>query len=1067
MAEQTFKSPGFFEREIEIISRPRSATQVTPAGVIGTALRGPAFVPTYLASQDEFTRIFGDINRNMYGGYAVSEYFSNNPSGSVSFCRVLGTGLNSIHKSHLKAGFKLDATRLGDADADAGRAKGAVHFIVANHILNSAEHLVSGYFNDNNSIKTELDSDPGDDNGVLESVEANIQLVRAMIFTASNITLRIGTKDELYNTADTVTGDDVATISNDNDKKFKLFLINKDDDSKFAEFTVSLDETSADYISKVLNTDQFSFTEKGHYLYADFPVEELLASTKNQSVAVLTGKDAGGYLDKFGNFEQRYTAPKSPMFISQPFGRKEYDLFRFESLDDGSYASGKYKISVVGLKASTETNYKFGTFGIQLRDMMDTDEEPVVYEAYSNLSLDPNAANFIARVIGDQKTYLNLDTDSEDEKRLVREGTFPNRSSIIRVVVSDDVLKGEIPEESLPFGFRGIPTLKTTLTLKDGRESDKNIDSNSLFSGKDDNAKTIFAADGNSNADKLGYAMIPPLPYRFKATKGSMQNTSGAWFQTYLGQVYNDEGQKQTSETVLTSAYWGLKNTKIKNIVNPNSATKTDFNRLVLSLSKFLGKEDSGVITQKEESDIINNNKFSLAKVAFSKNTVADLDGPLTDLFLEAVYIRNADADSALYDAVNNTIDMSLSNDAFTTEGSGDAQQIRKTFAALLAEDPIKFNKYNLMAKFTAPLYGGFDGLNILDRDDYYMTDRSTSTEEGGHAAALGYPSGLSTTSGDDPMQGVELQNNGVVSYNNAVKLMTDDMLVTNNILVIPGIRESLITDYAARRVKAYGKAIYLVDIPHYEKDSTRIYVSQLGKSSGRPDVDITSSKFNSREMNSSYVAAYFPDVMLNDVGDDPVGSATNLRAIKVPASVVALGALAKTDATGTPWFAPAGFSRGALGNVVSTDVRLNAADRDTLYESRINPIANFPNNQFVIFGQKTTQIARTALDRVNVRRLMVKIKLEIERVAQRLLFEQNDQQTRNRFISSANSILQQIQINQGIEGFRVIMDNTNNTDEDVENNRLNGKIIVIPTRAIEYIAMDFVITNSGVEFPS
>ena len=296
---------------------------------------------------------------------------------------------------------------------------------------------------------------------------------------------------------------------------------------------------------------------------------------------------------------------------------------------------------------------------------------------------------------------------------------------------------------------------------------------------------------------------------------------------------------------------------------------------------------------------------------------------------------------------------------------------------------------------------------------------------------------------------------------------MTDEMLVTNNILVVPGIRESIITDYAARRVKAYGKAIYLMDIPHYDKDAARIYTTSLGISSGRPDVDITSSVFDAREVNSSYVATYFPDVVVNDVGDDPEGSTTNRRSIKVPSSVVALGALAITDNLGTPWFAPAGFSRGALSNVVSTDVRLNSADRDTLYESRINPIANFPNNQFVIFGQKTTQIARTALDRVNVRRLMVKIKSEIEKVAQRLLFEQNDAKTRNRFIADTSRILQDIQIKQGVEGFRVIMDDTNNTQEDVDNNRLNGKIIVVPTRAVEYIAMDFVITNSGVEFPA
>lgn len=1065
MAEQTFKSPGFFEREIEIISRPQVSKTVTPAGIVGTAQKGPAFVPTYISNTDEFFRLFGDANRNMYSGYAVSEYFSNNPTGSVSFCRVLGTGLNSSSKTHQYSGFKLDATRIaaGDVAGDAERAKGAVHFIVANHKLNSAEHLVNGYFNDNDSIKTNLDSDPSDNNLADDTADdTKIQLVRAVIFTASNILIRIGATNESFDTNPDVINNDVASSSVSG--RFKLFLVNKNNNTKFSEYTVSLDESSADYISKVLNTDSFSFTEKGHYLYADFPVEELLASTSAENVAVLTGKDAGGYLDAYGDFESRYSAPKTTMFISQPFGEKEYDLFRFESLDDGSYASGKYKISIVGLRASTETNYKFGTFGVQLRDMMDTDDNPVVYEAYSNLSLDPNASNFISRVIGDQKLFLNLDTDSEDEKRLVREGTFPNKSTRIRVVVSNDVLRGEIPEESLPFGFRGIPTLKTTSTLKDGRSSDTSA-ANSLLTGKD--AANILFAAAADNSNKLGYSMIPPMPYRFKVTKGSMQNTSNAWFQKYLGQVFSDTDVKLTSENVQTSFYWGLKNTKIKTIENPNNATQADFNRCVLSLTKFLGKETSSVLTQDEESDIINNNKFSLAKVAFAQENVSDISGPLTDVFLEAVYIRNADVGSVIYDSVKNKIHMSKTVDPFSVEATNGAKDIRATFASLLAEDAVKFNKYNLMAKFTAPFYGGFDGLNILDRDDYYMTDKSTSTEEGGHANEGGYSSGLAATSGEDPMQGVGVVNNGVMSYKNAIKLMTDEMVVTNNILVVPGIRESLITDYAARRVKSYGKAIYLMDIPHYDKDAARIYTTSLGLSSGRPDVDITTSVFDAREVNSSYVATYFPDVVMQDIGDDPEGRVTNLRSIKVPSSVVALGALAKTDSTGTPWFAPAGFSRGALANVVSTDVRLNSADRDTLYEGRINPIANFPNNQFVIFGQKTTQIARTALDRVNVRRLMVRIKSEIEKIAQRLLFEQNDTQTRNRFISSASSILQQIQINQGIEGFRVIMDDTNNTQEDVENNRLNGKIIVIPTRAVEYIAMDFVITNSGVEFPS
>ena len=317
-------------------------------------------------------------------------------------------------------------------------------------------------------------------------------------------------------------------------------------------------------------------------------------------------------------------------------------------------------------------------------------------------------------------------------------------------------------------------------------------------------------------------------------------------------------------------------------------------------------------------------------------------------------------------------------------------------------------------------------------------------------------------------MQGAELQNNAVMSYRNAVRVMTDEMLIDHNVLVIPGIRESLITDFAARRVKDYGKAIYLMDIPHYDADGDRVFVSSRGIASGVADVDETSSEFVSREINSSYVATYFPDVMIVDSGDDAEAALTNQRSVRVPSSVVALGALANSDRLAlAPWFAPAGFARGALDSVTSLDVRLNAADRDTLYESSINPIANFPNNQFVIFGQKTTQIARTALDRVNVRRLMINIKRRIQRIAQGLLFEQNDVATRNRFVTSASSQLADVRVRQGIEDFRVIMDETNNSAEDVDNNRLNGRIIVVPTRAVEFIAMDFIITNSGVEFPS
>jgi len=174
---------------------------------------------------------------------------------------------------------------------------------------------------------------------------------------------------------------------------------------------------------------------------------------------------------------------------------------------------------------------------------------------------------------------------------------------------------------------------------------------------------------------------------------------------------------------------------------------------------------------------------------------------------------------------------------------------------------------------------------------------------------------------------------------------------------------------------------------------------------------------------------------------------------------------LAYNDNVSFPWFAPAGFNRGALENVVNTAFKLNTADRDTLYEARINPIANFSNGKVVIFGQKTLQMSRSALDRVNVRRMVLEVKRIVSRIAGDFVFEQNTQILKDRFIAQVTPQLAIIQSQQGIDKFKVIMDNTNNSALDEEQNRLNGTIVLVPTRAVEFISIDFIITNSGVTF--
>ena len=193
MAEQTFKSPGFFEREIEIVSRPFTRRTATPVGVIGPSQKGQAFVPKTVTSADEFIREFGMPDQDTSAAHAISEFFANNGK-AATFCRILGTGKGS---GASYAGFKLDGTAL--ALDDGGSAKGAVQFIVANHTIADAEHVTYGIYNDNDShditgADTDFtDADGGGDSDV-DNVDANadtVQLVRAMLFLHKDCSLRI------------------------------------------------------------------------------------------------------------------------------------------------------------------------------------------------------------------------------------------------------------------------------------------------------------------------------------------------------------------------------------------------------------------------------------------------------------------------------------------------------------------------------------------------------------------------------------------------------------------------------------------------------------------------------------------------------------------------------------------------------------------------------------------------------------------------------------------------------------------------------------------------------------
>ena len=210
---------------------------------------------------------------------------------------------------------------------------------------------------------------------------------------------------------------------------------------------------------------------------------------------------------------------------------------------------------------------------------------------------------------------------------------------------------------------------------------------------------------------------------------------------------------------------------------------------------------------------------------------------------------------------------------------------------------------------------------------------------------------------------------------------------------------------------------------------------------------------------DTSYAATYWPWLQSLD-GDTG-------RQVWAPASTFIPGVYAFTDASSDPWFAPAGLTRGGLGQVLKAERKLTSGNRDSLYEANVNPIATFPQNGVVVFGQKTLQKKSSALDRVNVRRLLIALKSFISQVADNLVFEQNTIATRNNFLTSVNPYLEGVQQRQGLYAFKVVMDDSNNTPDVIDRNELIGQIYLQPTKTAEFIILDFNVLPTGATFPA
>lgn len=1019
MAELTFKSPGVSTREIDLSGPTQTGPSGIPAGVIGTAKQGRAFVPITVATFADFVAEFGGTDSTQFGPLAMREWLAYANAGT--YVRTLGVGdakKRNASGTVTNAGFVVGEQLVrqstgqlaenpfaGDASTQGG--PGRLHLLAAlmeqtagstiftEAGLGSTQPIVRGVLLAPSGVNLTLSSSIGN-----------------AVYTQDNLPFGAPGKDNkaakfTVGSAGNDAGSTVGDVNIAAGRQEFVMLQNghTHTDAFPTVLTASFDPEAANYFGNVFNSDPNKLQQAGHLLYAHYDIHPTLAvisgstkvgakfepsankviegvQIKKESLALLltasvarnTGTDT---IPNFENFQDRFSTAKFPAVISQEFGDDNKDLFQIHCLDDGAIGNHRVKVSIENINKSTNVNNKFGTFDLLVRDYYDEDTNPKVLERFNKLSLNPNDERYIARVIGDYHIFYDFDKRIGGQK-LVVEGSYPNASNYIRVAPSVSLETGEIPAEALPIGFRGPTHLVTS-----GSSILKGIDT----------AVTNFVSDLT-----IGETVQPPIPYRRTIAQG-----------------------KSPKKRVNSSLYWGVQTTRVTSLTEPNSSTSFNesidsfgkyFPDHLVSVQPFAVGNNPGVADQGStilDCDRFNNNKFSLERIQVI--TTAD-DKADSEQWAAATYRRDGVATANM-----NDIDG-------TSSSSTRLISVDKDFGLLSAR------KY---LRFTMLPQGGFDGLNIFDLEKSKLSDEAIRRE-------------------------MTFENQGLINgptvaaYRKAVEVLGERSDVDIQLLAIPGIRQPAVTDFAIDTVEERFDAMYIMDVPVIDNLGTPV-------SSSAQTVSVlnSSTTFQARNLDTSFAAAYFPDVIL----EDPSTGA----AAQVPPSVVVLGAFGLNDSVAFPWYAPAGFTRGALRNVVETQVKLNRDNLDTLYEVDVNPITSFPQSQdVVVFGQKTLLAAQSALDRVNVRRLLIDIRRQVRKIGDTFLFEPNRESTLAKFSAAVTPILTRIQAQQGLERFKVQIDTTTTTQADIENNTVRGKIFLQPVRSVEFISLDFVVTNAGLD---
>lgn len=1022
-----FISPGVFINEIDNSQLPASPADTGPV-VIGRALKGPGMTPVTITSFSDFVDTFGqplpggqggDIWREgnktapTYGGYAAQAWLRNNPT--LTYVRLLGEQHPDLTTDAGEAGFKVGSMTTGDLTSTAnGGAWGLYVWPSASNGGDDGGPATTG------SLAAVM---------YLKDAGGRVQLSGNMILNSDG-------------SAAHPTGSSCVLLDSNSDGTIVIQNITSDaglGPSSGTKYRVSLDPARGDFIRKVINTNptllntQITPASGQQNLWVGESFERSLSISGTTSIGVL-GSDGLSSGNGLGNTywatilpmrnqadtsdvqnDMRLSSQKGTTgwFFSQDLSTlpgaysvgNMQKLFRFESLTGGESVQTSVKISVSNISYPQGAFEEYGTFSVLVRSMNDIDNAPVIIERWDNLTLNPASPNYIGIQVGDQ--YESYDTTTKTNRQY---GQFTNRSKYIRVVMDESVDRATTNPGYLPFGVYG-PLKYRDWGWVSGSGGFANVTSHASSS----NSTLQTITDGGSSvrfAVGGGYD-----PVNFSNQGGVIAISSGSVMTNdalRLSCIYPSVPLRQQdtwgSPKTPANTYWGAWTAR--------STSDTTRNESIPDMLRIRCKNLNPSDPASTSHDLA---------LPMSSGSLGGLDP------LEISWAFSLDNVSGTFDTSNNNI---------VIDGTGLYNAEYRTAGASLTAQSQSSNGVSYKNvidagydRFTTVLFGGFDGFDVTERDPLRNSAISaTATEKTSYEMA---------------------------TLKRAINIIADSDQVQFNLAAMPGVTNNEVTQHLLDMVEDRGDALALIDIENVYLPDTE----NAASAATRNAFTITQmvSGLRSRNINSSYGATYAPWVLIQDP--------TNSRTLWAPPSVVALGALSTTDRDAAPWYAPAGFARGGLSEgagglpVLEVSRRLSSRDRDSLYEAGINPIAKFPAEGIVIFGQKTLQQTASALDRINVRRLMIYLKRRISFIASRLLFAPNTRDTWTRFTGQVIPVLDSVKAQFGIEDFRLILDESTTTPDLIDRNIIYSKLLVKPTRSAEFFAIDFVITNSGASF--